>query len=51
MEQPTVAREQFFDLNIEKVLEHWPIPFAVRELIANALDEHLITGTQERHVA
>ncbi|GEM_PF-6446736 len=30
---------QAFDLNIEKVLEHWTIPFAIRELIANALDE------------
>ena len=28
---------QAFDLNIEKVLEHWTIPFAIRELIANAL--------------
>jgi len=28
--------EQAFDLNIEKVLEHWSVPFAIRELIANA---------------
>jgi hypothetical protein len=28
--------EQAFDLNIEKVLEHWAVPFAIRELIANA---------------
>lgn len=41
------AAIQHFDLNIEKVLEHWPIPFAVRELIANALDEQAITGTAE----
>ena len=34
-----------FDLNIEKVLEHWPVPFALREFIANALDEQMITGT------
>lgn len=35
-----------FDLNIEKVLEHWPVSNAVREFIANALDEHEITGTE-----
>lgn len=35
-----------FDLNIEKVLEHWPIAFALREVIANALDEQAITGTR-----
>jgi hypothetical protein len=39
--------EQAFDLNIEKVLEHWTIPFAIRELIANALDEQTLTGTAE----
>jgi len=39
--------EQAFDLNIEKVLEHWTIPFAVRELIANALDEQALTGTPD----
>src|SRR5216117_871880 len=38
---------QAFDLNIEKVLEHWTIPFAIRELIANALDEQALTGTAE----
>jgi HSP90 family molecular chaperone len=42
-----VTVEQAFDLNIEKVLEHWTIPFAVRELIANALDEEALTGTTE----
>lgn len=36
-----------FDLNIERVLEHWPVAYAVREFIANALDEHLLTGTAE----
>jgi hypothetical protein len=41
------AREQAFDLNIEKVLEHWTVPFAIRELIANALDEEALTGTAE----
>jgi hypothetical protein len=41
------ATGQAFDLNIEKVLEHWTIPFAIRELIANALDEQALTGTSE----
>jgi hypothetical protein len=39
--------EQAFDLNIEKVLEHWSVPFAIRELIANSLDEQALTGTAE----
>ncbi len=38
---------QAFDLNIENVLEHWTVPFAIRELIANALDEQALTGTSE----
>src|SRR3984893_89792 len=41
---------QAFDLNIEKVLEHWSVPFAIRELIANALDEQVLTGTSEPQV-
>jgi hypothetical protein len=41
------AAEHAFDLNVEKVLEHWSVPFAIRELIANALDEQVITGTGE----
>lgn len=35
-----------FDLNIEKVLEDWEIHHAIREVIANALDEHLLTGSK-----
>jgi hypothetical protein len=38
---------QAFDLNIERILEHWPVANAVRELIANALDEHHLSGTAE----
>jgi hypothetical protein len=38
---------QAFDLNVEKVLEHWSVAFAIRELIANALDEQAITRTRE----
>jgi hypothetical protein len=42
--------EQAFDLNIEKVLEYWTIPFAIRELIANALDEQALTGTSDPEI-
>lgn len=38
---------QPFDLNVEKVLDHWTVDCAVREIIANALDEQAITGTAE----
>jgi hypothetical protein len=36
-----------FDLNIERVLENWTLAHAIRELIANALDEAALTKTQE----
>ena len=36
-----------FDLNMEEVLENWEVFHAIREIIANALDEQLITGTQK----
>ena len=39
---PRGSGEQYFDLNVEKVLEHWTVAHAVRELLANALDEHLL---------
>lgn len=34
-----------FDLNIEKVLEHWNVAFALREIIANAFDERSLSKT------
>ena len=34
-----------FDLNIEKILENWDIHHAIREIIANALDEQKLTNT------
>lgn len=34
-----------FDLNIDKILENWELSHAVRELIANALDEATLTKT------
>jgi hypothetical protein len=36
-----------FDLNIEKILENWDTKHAVREVIANALDEQLLTNSNE----
>lgn len=39
--------ERYFDLNIEKILEGWGIQHAVRELIANALDERILSSTQD----
>ena len=39
-----------FDLNVEKILDHWGVPEAVREVIANALDEQALTGTEEPQI-
>ena len=36
-----------FDLNIEKILENWETKHAVREIIANAIDEQKLTNTNE----
>jgi len=36
-----------FDLNIEKILENWDAKHAVREIIANAIDEQKLTNTQD----
>jgi hypothetical protein len=36
-----------FDLNIEKILENWDLHHAVREIIANALDEQFLTNSQD----
>jgi hypothetical protein len=36
-----------FDLNIEKILEDWEMHHAIREIIANALDEQLLTKTKD----
>jgi len=38
---------QKFDLNVEKILEDWEVHHAIREVIANALDEQVLTGTQD----
>lgn len=36
-----------FDLNVERVLEHWAPAHAVREVIANALDEAALSKTAD----
>ena len=36
-----------FDLNIEEMLENWEVEHALREVIANALDEQIISKTGE----
>lgn len=35
-----------FDLNVGTVLDHWTAEFALREVIANALDEQVLSGTK-----
>jgi hypothetical protein len=45
-----ILTELPFDLNVGKVLEHWTVPFAVREIIANALDESMITGNADPEI-
>lgn len=40
-----------FDLNIDRMLENWDAFHAIREIIANALDEQMLTGTQEIAIA
>lgn len=44
---PTIRK---FDLNIEKILEGWEICHAVREVIANALDEQALTNTRDLEI-
>lgn len=41
------ASARSFDLNIGEILPDWEIHHALREVIANALDEQALTGTPE----
>lgn len=41
---------RLFDLNIEEVLENWEVHHAIRELISNALDEQLLSKTQDPEI-
>src|SRR5699024_9254107 len=38
---------KYFDLNIQEVLEHWKVEHAIREIIANALDESILSQTKD----
>jgi hypothetical protein len=42
---------RLFDLNIEEVLGNWEIEHALREVIANALDEQVISRTAEIEIS
>lgn len=48
---PQASGSRNFDLNIERILEGWETCHAVREVIANALDEQALTGTKEIRIA
>jgi hypothetical protein len=39
-----------FDLNIETILEDWEIYHALREIIANALDEQVLTNSNDINI-
>jgi len=39
-----------FDLNIEKILEDWEVHDALREIIANAMDEGLLTHDERLEI-
>jgi len=41
------SKPALFDLNVEKILDHWGVPEAVREVIANALDEQALSRSAE----
>ena len=43
-------KPSLFDLNVEKILDHWGVPEAVREVIANALDEQALSKTEEPQI-
>ena len=45
------ANPRKFDLNIEKILEGWEVRHALREVIANALDEQALTDTRDVTIA
>lgn len=45
------SNERRFDLNIEKILEGWETCHAVREIIANALDEQVLTNSKDVEIS
>jgi hypothetical protein len=46
-----ISEVRNFDLNIEKVLEGWETCHAIREIIANALDEQALTQTADVQIS
>lgn len=47
---PVPVKVKHFDLNIDKILENWDVTHAIREIIANAIDESLLTNTSPPQV-
>src|SRR5580700_2060679 len=45
------SNERRFDLNIKRILEAWETCHAVREIIANALDEQILTNTKDVEIS
>ena len=45
------SNERRFDLNIEKILEGWETCHAVREIIANGLDEQVLTNSKDVEIS
>ena len=45
-----MPKPALFDLNVEKILDHWGVPEAVREVIANALDEQALSRSAEPEI-
>ena len=43
----TGRRAKKFDLNVEEVLDDWEVHHAIREIIANAIDEQTLTETPD----
>src|SRR5437868_3477518 len=41
----------YFDLNIERILQGWEICHALREIIANALDEQVLSKSKDIEIA
>ena len=42
---------RLFDLNIEEVLDNWEVSHALREVISNALDEQVLSGSEDIEIA
>lgn len=49
MESKTGVRK--FDLNVEKILEDWEVHHGIREIIANAIDEEVLTDCKPMEIS